>query len=179
MPTAFPSTLAVPPESQTTAAAPSEDIPASAAPEEAAGPSAPSLAAKEDASESAAAGPSAPTLAAREQARGNAAEDAPGDEALTELEREAQGAERLEGVARLASQVQPKGHTLDSAGVHIQASHALPGLKSAQSVASRKQSLCHPCLTLHCHSGTGGNESALGTQHSVPTWTVADSAKPF
>lgn len=44
---------------------------------------------------------------------------AEGDDELAELENGMEGQARLEGVARLASQAQPKGHTLDSAGVHV------------------------------------------------------------
>jgi hypothetical protein len=103
------SSPAVPPANDSAAAeaAPQKDGPSSAAPGEAAGPS-------------------APKLAAEKQLNEKPAEAAVGDQELTELEREAQTAERLEGVARLASQAQPKGHTLDSAGVHIKASHIHP-----------------------------------------------------
>lgn len=61
-----------------------------------------------------------------------ASEAAQGDKAPTELEQEAQGAERLEGVARLASEAQPKGHTLDSAGVHVKASHTICNVQLTQ-----------------------------------------------
>ena len=40
------------------------------------------------------------------------------DQALAELEKVTDGKAKLEGVARLAEQAQPKGSTLDSAGVH-------------------------------------------------------------
>ncbi len=40
------------------------------------------------------------------------------DAALAELERESDGKAKLERVARLAEAAQPKGSTLDSAGVH-------------------------------------------------------------
>ena len=42
---------------------------------------------------------------------------AAGDAELAQLEAEEEGQARLEGVAKLASQVQPKGNTLASAGV--------------------------------------------------------------
>ncbi len=104
-----PSTAARPPlDPSSEVTAPTKQDPASLAAKEAAGPSAALL-------EPAAAVPET----------GKASEAAEGDKALTELEQEAQGAERLEGVARLASEAQPKGHTLDSAGVHVKASHAL------------------------------------------------------
>ena len=47
-----------------------------------------------------------------------AAEEEDHDQALAELEKVTDGKAKLEGVARLAEQAQPKGSTLDSAGVH-------------------------------------------------------------
>ena len=57
-----------------------------------------------------------------------AEEDA--DRALAELEKVVDGKAKLEGVARLAEQAQPRGSTLDSAGVRTPVScpaHALIG----------------------------------------------------
>ena len=48
------------------------------------------------------------------------------DEALAELEKVTDGKAKLEGVARLAEQAQPKGSTLDSAGVHTPVSTIPP-----------------------------------------------------
>jgi len=45
------------------------------------------------------------------------------------------GKAKLEGVARLAEQAQPKGSTLDSAGVHTPVSSVL-ALKAASKVSS-------------------------------------------
>ena len=53
-----------------------------------------------------------------------AEEDA--DRALAELEKVTDGKAKLEGVARLAEQAQPKGSTLDSAGVHTPVSCPAP-----------------------------------------------------
>lgn len=46
--------------------------------------------------------------------------------ALAELERVTDGKAKLEGVARLAEQAQPKGSTLDSAGVRTPVSRPAP-----------------------------------------------------
>ena len=48
------------------------------------------------------------------------------DQALAELEKVTDGKAKLEGVARLAEQAQPKGSTLDSAGVHTPVSSSVP-----------------------------------------------------
>ena len=49
---------------------------------------------------------------------GKEPEDEDHDRVLAELEKGTDGKAKLEGVARLAEQAQPKGSTLDSAGVH-------------------------------------------------------------
>ena len=48
------------------------------------------------------------------------------DMALAELEKVTDGKAKLEGVARLAEQAQPKGSTLDSAGVRTPVSCPAP-----------------------------------------------------
>ncbi len=58
-----------------------------------------------------------------------AEEDA--DRALAELEKVTDGKAKLEGVARLAEQAQPKGSTLDSAGVHTPVSCPIPAQRSS------------------------------------------------
>ena len=57
------------------------------------------------------------------------------DRALAELEKVTDGKAKLEGVARLAEQAQPKGSTLDSAGVHTPV--GLPPLPLAKTASKR------------------------------------------
>lgn len=68
------------------------------------------------------------------------------DQALAELEKVTDGKAKLEGVARLAEQAQPKGSTLDSAGVHTPVRTTAPAASHLYAAvlpgASRMLPLC-------------------------------------
>ena len=84
------------------------------------------------------------------------------DRALAELEKVTDGKAKLEGVARLAEQAQPKGSTLDSAGVHTPVSCPAPaqmGISGhAGPVADRQPlehwSTSHSIERCHCAART-------------------------
>ena len=98
-----------------------------------------------------------------------AEEDA--DRALAELEKVTDGKAKLEGVARLAEQAQPKGSTLDSAGVHTPviclASAQMGSFRHAGPVAER-QHLQHwftPQSDGRCYAAGHTSITSLLPQH--------------